>query len=199
MSTLKVYGIPQSRAARVLWMVEECAVPYELVSTHYAKEAKTDAYRATLNPNGRVPTIDDGGVVVWESMAINLYLAKKYGRDLAPKDPVEDAHAMQWSFWVMTEVEKSALGALMARSAKDEAQAAKVLDDLRAPLGVLNGHLGKNEYLLGSRFTVADLNVVSVLNWVTAARVNLSAWPNVEGWLAKCQGRPAAQKVRTMR
>src|SRR5215831_20030872 len=59
MSTLKVYGIPQSRAARVLWMVEECGVPYELVTTHYAKEAKSDAYRSTLNPNGRVPTIDD--------------------------------------------------------------------------------------------------------------------------------------------
>ena len=199
MSTLKVYGIPQSRAARVLWMVEECGVPYELVSTHYAKEAKTEAYRTKLNPNGRVPTIDDDGVIVWESMAINLYLAKKYGRDLAPKDPIEDAHAMQWSFWVMAEVEKGALAALIARGAKDEAQAAKALGDLRAPLGVLNGHLAKSEYLLGSRFTVADLNVASVLNWVTAARVNLADWPNVEGWLSKCQARSAAQKVRAMR
>jgi len=198
MSTLKVYGIPQSRAARTLWMVEECGVPYELVSTHYSKEAKTEAYRA-LNPNGRVPTIDDDGVIVWESMAINLYLAKKYGGDLAPKNPVEEAHAMQWSFWVMTEVEKAALGALMARGAKDEAQAAKALGDLRAPLGVLNGQLAKSEYLLGARFTVADLNVASVLNWVTAARVSLSEWPKVEAWLAKCQGRPAAQKARAMR
>jgi len=198
MSALKVYGIPQSRAARVLWMVEECGVPYELVSTHYSKEAKTDAYRM-LNPNGRVPTIDDGGVVVWESMAINLYLAKKYGGDLAPKNLAEEAHANQWSFWVMTEVEKAALGALMARAAKDDAQSAKALDDLRAPLGVLNGHLAKNEYVLGSRFTVADLNVASVLNWVTAARVNLGEWPKVEAWLAKCQGRPAAQKARAIR
>jgi glutathione S-transferase len=199
MSALKVYGIPQSRAARVLWMVEECGAAYELVSTHYSKEAKTEAYRSTLNPNGRVPTIDDGGVIVWESMAINLYLAKKYGADLAPKNLAEEAHALQWSFWVMTEVEKAALAALIARSAKDDAQAAKALDDLRGPLGVLNGQLGKSEYLLGSRFTVADLNVASVLNWVTAARLNLAEWPKVEAWLAKCQARPAAQKARAIR
>ncbi len=203
MAKLKVYGVPQSRAARTLWMVEECGVPYELVSTHFAKDTKTDAYKA-INPNARVPAIDDDGVIVWESMAINLYLAKKYGGDLAPKNSADEAHAIQWSFWVMTEIEKPLLNALFARTGmmgmtKDEAQAQKYFDEIRKPLEVLNAHLAKNEYILGSRFTVADLNVACVLNWATAGRFSLADYPKVEAWLGKCAARPAAQKARAIR
>ena len=200
MAKLKVYGVAQSRAARTLWMVEECGVPYEHVATHFAKDTKSDAFKA-INPNSRVPVIDDNGVIVWESMAINLYLAKKYGGELAPKNPVEEAHANQWSFWVMTEIEKPLLNALFARtgmmgSKKDEAQAMKYFEELRRPLDVLNGHLAKNHYILGSRFTVADLNVASVLNWANAGRFVLADWPKVDAWLGKCADRPAAKKAR---
>jgi len=197
---LKVYGVKQSRAARTLWMVEECGVPYEHIATHFAKDTKSDEFKA-LNPNSRVPVIDDDGVVVWESMAINLYLAKKYGKDLAPKNAVEEAHANQWSFWVMTEIEKPLLNALFARTGmmgmkKDEEQATKYFEELRRPLDVLNGHLAKHEYLLGSRFTVADLNVACVLNWALAGRFSLAEWPKVEAWLKRCVSRPAAVKAR---
>ena len=85
MSKLKIYGIAQSRAARTLWMVEECGVPYEHIKTHFAKDTKNDAFKA-INPNARVPVIDDDGVIVWESMAINLYLAKKYGGDASAEE-----------------------------------------------------------------------------------------------------------------
>ncbi len=203
MSKLKVYGVPQSRAARTLWMVEECGVPYEHVKTDFAKGTKSDEYKA-INPNARIPAIDDDGVIVWESMAINLYLAKKYGGDLAPKNLAEETHAAQWSLWVMTEIEKPLLNALFARTGmmgmtKDEAQAAKYFDEVRKPLDVLNGHLTKSEYILGSRFTVADLNVACVLNWASAGRFSLAEWPKVEAWLAKSAARPAAQKARAIR
>jgi glutathione S-transferase len=203
MAKLKVYGVAQSRAARTLWMVEECGVPYEHVPTHFAKDTKNDVFKA-INPNARVPVIDDDGVIVWESMAINLYLAKKYGGDLAPKNLTEEAHANQWSFWVMTEIEKPLLNALFARTGmmgmtKDEAQALKYFEELRRPLDVLNAHLAKNEFILGNRFTVADLNVACVLNWALAGRFSLADWPKVEAWLGRCGARPAAQKSRTIR
>lgn len=203
MSKLKVYGVPQSRAARTLWMAEECGVPYEHVKTDFAAGTKSDEYKA-INPNARIPAIDDDGVVVWESMAINLYLAKKYGGELAPKNAAEEAHATQWSFWVMTEIEKPLLNALFARTGmmgmpKDEAVAAKYFDEIRKPLGVLNDHLAKHEYVLGNRFTVADLNVACVLNWASAGRFSLAEWPKVEAWLAKCAARPAAKKARAIR
>jgi glutathione S-transferase len=137
-------------------------------------------------------------------MAINLYLAKKYGGDLAPKNLAEEAHATQWSFWVMTEIEKPLLNALFARTGmmgmtKDEAVATKYFDEIRKPLDVLNGHLAKNEWILGNRFTVADLNVACVLNWASAGRFSLAEWPKVEAWLGKCAARPAAQKARAIR
>ena len=203
MANLKVYGVAQSRAARTLWMVEECGVPYEHVPTHFAKDTKNDAFKA-INPNARVPVIEDDGVIVWESMAINLYLAKKYGGDLAPKNLSEEAHANQWSFWVMTEIEKPLLNALFARTGmmgmtKDEAQAMKYFEELRRPLDVLNAHLAKSEFILGNRFTVADLNVACVLNWALAGRFSLADWPRVEEWLGKCAARPAAQKARALR
>ncbi|MGA1677686.1 MAG: glutathione S-transferase N-terminal domain-containing protein, partial [Pseudomonadales bacterium] len=87
--TLTVYGQSQSRAVRALWMVEELGVPFTHVPTRFADEAKSTAFRA-VNPNGRVPTIDDDGFVVFESMAINLYLAKRFGGPLAPVDLQED-------------------------------------------------------------------------------------------------------------
>jgi len=203
MAKLKVYGVAQSRAARTLWMVEECGVPYEHVPTHFAKDTKNDVFKA-INPNARVPVIDDDGVIVWESMAINLYLAKKYGGDLAPKNFTEEAHANQWSFWVMTEIEKPLLNALFARTGmmgmtKDEAQAMKYFEELRRPLDVLNAHLAKDEFILGNRFTVADLNVACVLNWALAGRFSLADWPKVEAWLGRCGARPAAQKSRAIR
>jgi glutathione S-transferase len=197
---LKVYGVAQSRAMRALWMAEECGVPYEHVPTHFQTDAKKEDY-LRINPNGRIPAIDDDGVVVWESMAINLYLAKKYGKSLGPKDLVEDATATQWSFWVMTEVEKPLLNALFARtgmmgSKKDDAEAARLFGELKKPLGVLNAHLGSRAWIMGERFTVADLNVASVLLWAQLGRFDLAPWPKAAEWLGRCTSRPAAVKAR---
>ena len=108
MSDLKIYGVPLSRAYRALWMANELGLDYENVPIHFADgSAKTPDYLA-VNPNGRIPAIDDNGFKLWESMAINLYLAKKHGSGLLPKTMENEAHAIQWSFWAMTEVEKPA-------------------------------------------------------------------------------------------
>ena len=77
--TLKIYGVARSRAFRTLWMAKELGLDYEHVKVDFATgETRTPAHLA-LNPNGQVPVIDDNGFVLWESMAINLNLAKKYG------------------------------------------------------------------------------------------------------------------------
>ena len=80
MSTLKIYGTVKSRTARTLWMAEELGIPYELVAVDYrARETRTPAFLA-INPNGHVPAVDDGGLRLHESMAINLYLARRLFR-----------------------------------------------------------------------------------------------------------------------
>ena len=196
---LKIYGVAQSRAVRVLWMAHELGIPFEHVPQDFAG-AKGPDFLA-INPNGRIPVIDDDGLHVYESMAINLYLAKKHDMGLAPASVAEDAHAMQWSFWVMTEVEKTLLNAMFfARgimgNAKDPGKAAAYLAELDKPFSVLNAHLAGQAYLLGERFTVADLNVASVLTWARPAGVALASYPNMDAWLGRCLGRPAFAQAR---
>src|SRR5688572_19365743 len=113
--TLKIYGVAGSRAARVLWAAEELGLSYEHVKTPFSGGAPRSPEMLKINPNGRIPVIDDDGVIVWESLAINLYLAKKAGGALAPKDVVEDGQMTMWSVWAMTECEKAALQILFHR------------------------------------------------------------------------------------
>ena len=86
---LKIFGQARSRTFRVLWLCEESSIPYEHIPVSIKSDdaqCKEPWYLA-LNPNGRVPTIDDDGFVMWESWAINIYLAKKYGSPLYPPSP----------------------------------------------------------------------------------------------------------------
>lgn len=199
MAKLKVYGTPASRTVRVLWMADELGLDYENIPTHYQGEAQEPEFLA-INPNGRVPTLDDDGLIVWESMAINLYLARKYGGDLAPRDLAEEAGAMQWSFWAITECEKALLDALVLSLglfgvAKNQDKAQACTAKLERPFGVIDGHLADREWLLGDRFTVADLNVAAILVWVRMAKLDISAWPRLEAWLNRCLSRPVAANL----
>ena len=201
---LKIYGVARSRAARVLWMAKELGLDYEHVKVDFASgETQTQAHLA-LNPNGHVPVIDDDGFILWESMAINLYLAKKYGAGgLYPSRLEDEARAWQWSFWGMTEVERPLLAALLNRAVypereRDAAAADAGEKQLSQPLGVLNGTLGRSPNLLGENFTVADLNVTSILAWARPANIDMSPFPKVAEWLKNCAERPAARAVRQM-
>jgi glutathione S-transferase len=203
MSNLKVYGVAGSRAYRVLWMVNELGLDYEHVPIHFGDGSAQSPEYLAINPNGRIPAIDDDGLKLWESMAINLYLAKKH-RNLYPDTLEGEAQALQWSFWVLTEVEKPALAALLHRMfLPEEKRDPKLADEgeqqLQKPLNVLDQALAKTGYLVGSRFSVADLNVASVLSWARLARVDLSAFPHVSQWLAAALQRPAAVKAAPRR
>jgi glutathione S-transferase len=202
--TLKIYGVARSRAARVLWMAKELGLDYEHIKVDFATGDTRQPAHLALNPNGHVPVIDDDGVILWESMAINLYLAKKYDRSgLYPARLEDEARALQWSFWGMTEVERPLLTALLNRVVypqreRDAAAANEGEKTLAQPLGVLDGVLGRTAYLLGGQFTVADLNVASILAWARPAQIDLSAFPRVAEWLKNCAERPAARAVRQM-
>jgi len=201
--TLRIHGIASSRAARALWMLEELGVPYEHVPQTYQGGATRTPEFLRLNPNGHIPVLEDGAIVVWESMAINLYLARRFGGSLAPADLAEEAQVLRWSFWVMTECEKDALTILMHRVAmpadkRDAALASRAEGALAKPLSVLEAHLAHRPYLAGERFTVVDVNVASVLGWAQAAKDLMASHPKVSDWLRRCQERPAQQKVRQM-
>ena len=194
-ASLKIYGIPQSRALRCLWMARELGVAHENIQVHFAK-ARESADLVRANPNARIPAIDDDGFRLYESMAINLYLAKKYGagKDFATRSLEEEALATQWSFWVMTEIEKPLLANMLhtlGMRPLDDATLAQHQADLARPLGVLEAHLQDQPWLLGDRFTVADLNVASVMVWGRTGKLDMTATPKVADWLRRCMARPA--------
>lgn len=201
MAGLKIYGMPQTRAFRVLWMAKETGVDFEHVPINHQTDAKQPDYVNKVHPMGKVPAIDDNGFVLWESMAINLYLAKKQGGDLAPKSLEEEAKALQWSFFAMTAIEPHLLQILLrhpkiAMLPPDEGAVAEAKQQLDAPLKVLDQELANKPYLLGDRFTVADLNVASVLAWAQMGGVDLSAYPNLQKWLGSCLSRPAVSQAQ---
>ena len=201
---LKIYGVARSRAARVLWMAKELGLNYEHITVDFATGDTRRPEHLALNPNGHVPVIDDDGFILWESMAINLYLAKKYDKSgLYPARPEDEARAWQWSFWGMTEVERPLLTALLNRAVypereRDTAAADQAEKSLAQPLGVLDGALSHSAFLLGEQFTVADLNVASILAWARPAQIDVSPFPKVVEWLKNCAERPAARAVRQM-
>ena len=206
---LKIYGHPGSRAARTLWACRELGLQYEHIPTHFADGGTKQPEFLAINPAGRVPAIDDDGFRLAESMAINIYLAKKHGSEIAPASLEDEARMLQWSFWAMTEVEKPLLTLLIQRmelppgseiekyfrerSQKDPAAEQAALKTLQQPLAMLDDHLQNREYLLGPSFTLADLNVASVMSLGLAAKYDFSAYPNVQQWLGRCVSRPAAR------
>ena len=199
---LKIYGVARSRAARVLWMAKELGLDYEHVKVDFATGETHQPAHLALNPNGHVPVIDDGGFILWESIAINLYLAKKYGTGgLYPGRVEDEARAWQWSFWGMTEVERPVLTALFNRAIlhedkRDAAAADAAEKQLAQPLSVLDAALGRGANLLGANFTVADLNVASILSWARPAQIDMSPFPKAAEWLKNCAERPAARAAR---
>ena len=169
-----------------------------------------------LNPNGHIPVIEDlrpeGKVTVWESMACALYLAKVHGtpdgQSITPANAQEEADALRWSFWTVTEVEKDALTVLMHRLAMPAEQRKPDLADaaeqrLRVPCRVLETHLKSQamagaHYVSGQRFTVADLCVASVLVWAKTSELLMTEFPTVKTWLDACVGRPGFAASRKL-
>ena len=199
---LRIYGSAKSRAVRVLWMAGELGLTYDHQDfLPRSPGTQTPEFRA-LNPNARVPTIDDDGFVLYESMAINFYLAKKAGSALYPSDPKNEALALQWSLWETDRLDRQIVN--YQRHIKDLPQAerkAEIADaawkEIVPAFDALETALTKSEWLAGPTFSVGDLNVASAL--YRALSIDLSKWPKINAWLHRCWERPAAKKVRAMR
>jgi glutathione S-transferase len=198
---LRIYGSARSRGVRTLWVAGELGLQYEhLDYAPRSPQTRTPEYLA-LNPNARVPTIDDDGFVLSESMAINLYLAKKHGK-LYPTDAKNEALTWQWCFWEVDRLDRQlttyANNAFVLPEAQRNAAAAKgAWDEITAALDVLEIALGKTLWLAGGEFSVADLNVSGAM--VRALGFDIGKWPKVHAWLHKCWDRPAAKRALAMR
>jgi glutathione S-transferase len=205
---LKIYGVYQSRASRNYWMARELGIEFEsvpviqarLLDDPLAPGARLNSRSAEflkVNPNGHIPTVDDDGLVLWESIAINLYLARKHRGPLSAGSLAEEGLIEMWSFWAVNNIEQHAVkivltydNALEATPGGQEtlAVAARLL---KRPFEILNEHLASQDYLVGNRFTVADLNVAEIVRYAMTEKELTDANPNVMAWYERCHDRPA--------
>lgn len=201
--TVKIYGVVPSRAFRCIWMLEELGIPYEHVKTDFRGGGCRTPEHLKINPNGHIPVLQDGGLTLFESMAINLYLAMKYNQGLWPAAIEDQGRAIQWCFWGMTEAEPHLLQALLNRvlfppEKRDDARAVKALEALDAgPFRVLNDALAGRSYLAGDAFSVADLSLSALMTWAKAARADLSPLPHISRWLEANLARPSFRAAQT--
>jgi glutathione S-transferase len=199
---LRIHGSARSRALRTLWMVLELGIPYEHDDLlPRSPGTKTPEFLA-LNPNARVPVIEDDGFVLYESMAINFYLAKKHNSRLYPSDLESEALTLQWSFWETDRLDRQLVNYVNHTSGLPEAERNKAVADsawaeIVPAMDALNGVLGKTLWLAGPEFSLADLNVAAAM--YRGLSMDLSKWPAVRDWLTRCWDRPAAKKARAMR
>lgn len=197
--TLRIYGIARTRAFRALWIAEELGLAYEHFPIEIGDAGAGSAEFRKINPNGRLPFIEDGSFVLFESLAITFYLAKKHSNGrLYPGALEAEARALQWSFWAIAGVNIWSLHAVrLPESERDAVKREEALNVIAKPFRILDAAVAQQPYLLGDAFTVADLNVAAVIS--RAVDMDLSAVPNLKAWLTRCLDRRAAQKVLALK
>ncbi len=213
--TLTLYGVARSRASRNIWFCLEADLPFEQVPVIQARRVKdplaqdaplntrSPAFLA-VNPNGLVPAMQDGELVLFESLAINLYLARKTGAPLGPGDLDEEGRILMWSLWSATEAEPWAIQILMHRAylpepERDPVAATRAAEALVPKFAVLDQHLKGRDWLVADRFTVADINTAEVLRYAALATDLFDGAPNVKRWFKACQSRPAFKEMMRRR
>ena len=203
---LKLYGQYRSRAFRVAWLLKESSIPYEHVNVTINVEGATckEPSYVALNPNARVPTIDDDGFVLWESAAINLYLAEKYRSPLWPKDMPGKGRAYQWAFFIANDVEPHMITVMQHRlmfapDKRNPALADAADEKLQPRLKVLDDFLSTHKYFDIDKWGLADFMVASVCYSFTVMKYDLSKFPHFQKWLMASIERPKAKEARALR
>lgn len=213
---LTIYGVYRSRASRNYWMAEELGIEFKSVPVLQASRLDNplspDAPLNTLspeflavNPMAMIPSVKDGDLVMNESLAINLYLARKHGGPLAGRTVEEEGQLLMWAMWAATEVEVYSIALVriydngLENSEAGKAGIAVASRSLKRPLDVLERHLQDKDYIVGNRFTVADLNAAEVLRYAQTERPLFDSHPKVKAWIERCQSRAAYKAMQAGR
>ena len=200
--TIHIWGrINSINVRKVVWAAQECGVPFERTDAGMAFGiVKTPQYLA-MNPNAKVPTLQDGELLLWESNVIVRYLCAEYGNDaLYPQDLAQRFNAERWMDWQQTTFNPASGPAFHQLIRTPEAQRdpsiiAQSVAAMAPLLEQLNAHLADRDYLAGDHFSMADIPLGCEMHrWfgLPQARPTL---PHIERWYASVSARPATQTV----
>lgn len=201
---IKFYYHPSPNPAKVALFLEESGLPYEVVPVDTLKGEQFAASFVAINPNSKTPSITDGGVRVFDSTAILIYLAEKTGQFLPENTPKARAELLSWLMFIAT-----GIGPYSGQAVHFKHFAPNALDyavnryefEARRHFGILNAQLADGPYLLGATYTIADM---SAWGWTRAVPFILGddAWgtlPHLKRWLELINARPAAVRATALK
>ena len=207
---ITLYGSYRSRATRPLWLLAETGTAFDLIpvlqtyrltgaNAGWTGLTTTSPEFLAVNAQGQIPVMADDGLILTESLAITLYLARRHGGMLGPQSDAELALMEQWALFAATSVEGPGLEIYFAvndgnqNSPGGQATIAVAAEKLRRPLARLQSHLAANSHMVGDRFTAADIITAECLRYAQSHPALLTEFPAVNAWLTICQARPAFQ------
>jgi glutathione S-transferase len=194
---MKLYGTPPTRALRVIWLLNELGLEYEMLPVDVLQGENQKQDFLTLNPAAKVPVLVDGSLVVTESAAIQLYLADKNPQAGFIPETVEDrAQMYRWIFFLVTEIEQP-----LWRIARhtflypEEKRLPQDVDLTRQEcvemVAVLERHMEEREFMVADRLSVADFNAAYTLDWANEEKM-LDGTPRLREYLKSMYARSTA-------
>jgi glutathione S-transferase len=200
-----IYSAPQTRGVLALWAAEELGIPYERVKVDFAKgEHKGEAF-TKINPNQRLPAMVVDGRPMFESTAMVLFLAEKFGpeKKLSPTDDASRAEAMGWTVWGAAQLGHNIHQLMMASHVRvpkemhNEARTKASRADIEKDLGVLDARLARHPFVMGDAFTLADVVPASAVFFATMGGVDVSSHAHVSDWAQRLGGREALKRAQS--
>jgi glutathione S-transferase len=188
---------------RVVILIEELGLDVEITPVNVLPRGMGGDNESpeflALNPNGKVPVLRDGDLVLWESSAIMAYLADKYGpTPLWPQDLTKRAQVAKWQHWQGAHLSSAADGLMyetfvkpMMKQASDPATLESLTRNFHRWCGVLDGALAQAPYLANGEFSCADIAVATALMYARPARMPIDDHPPLVAWLQRIHARPS--------
>ena len=206
--TIKLYSWPMSSGTRIAWALEELALPYQYVPLDAKQQEHRSPEMLAVNPHGKVPSLTDGGLKLFESGAILLYLGNRYGAAKGlwpePKGQQALADAVCWTVWAMTEIGSymmqylyHGLDSPVSYKPEDRSKVAAAYNRAQFDrlIDTLETRLEGRDYLMGD-FSLVDVATASWLLLGTQLGLPLDGGPRVAAWCKRCAERPAFKRAR---
>jgi glutathione S-transferase len=198
---MRLYGFPPSpNTWKVRAVAAHIGLPLELEFVDLSKgQQQTPEYLA-LNPTGRAPVLVDGDFILWESTAIMQYLADRTPNRLWPNDARDRADIMRWQSWQLVHWDKEGCEPLIIErlvkkflnlGPPEMAVVAKGMESFNREARVLDAHLAKQSYLVGTEVTLADFSVAAPLFYAKEAELPVAPYQHLQDWFARVSALPA--------
>lgn len=200
---VRMFGHPYSHNARkVHWALEELGEAYDYTTVDLLSGAQKQPDFMKMNPNGRVPVIHDGDLVLYESNAILWYLAEKNEGKLLPSSPGDRALVLQWLAWQAADLAAQCLDPFLHKfyatlgQPFDDAKHEALLERAKPPIAVLDGHLEGRSAVVGDSFGIADIAIAESIGICEFAGIDLSGCDGINAWFAQVSQRPGFASTR---